>query len=123
MELSENERRKAEEQTREQLGSTVLVEVLFENRDDSFQLRDFTQSQEGMPKANWQAPWAEAYLSEDGESLLVERWSDPPGTANFRAAFFIHCWDLGSPLLSSYGELSCPPLKDMPVRLEETSAI
>lgn len=116
--LSGAERRDAERQCREQLESTVLVEVLVHNRDKRFSVGDFSQPQDGVPRENWQAAWAEAYLSEDGETLLVERWSDAPQADSFRVAFFIHCWNPAKPLLTSYGELSCPEVKKMPKRLQ-----
>lgn len=117
--LSGAERLDAERQCREQLESTVLVEILIRNRDKRFNVGDFSQPQEGVPRDNWQAAWAEAYLSEGGEELLVERWSDAPKADCFRIAFFIHCWNSAAPLLTSYGELRCPAVTKMPERLQE----
>ena len=117
--LAGAERRDAERQCREQLESTVLVEVLVRNRDKRFNLGDFSQPQHGVPRDNWQVAWAEAYLSEDGEELLVERWGDAPKADAFRVAFFIHCWNPNAQLLTSYGELRCPEVKKMPERLQK----
>jgi len=107
----------AEKRCRDQLASTVLVEVLLRNRDESFDLGDFTQPQEGVPRENWQAPWAEAYLTLDGEALATERWSSPPQTEDLRVAFFLHYWQPNAVLRSSYGDLSCPAVREMPERL------
>jgi len=115
--LTGAERRRAEGQCREQLESTVLVEVLVRACDNRFDVGGFSQPQDGMPRENWQAAWAEAYLSEDGERLLVERWGDPPKSDNFRVAFFIHYWKPAKPLLTSYGEVACTAVKQMPERL------
>jgi hypothetical protein len=112
-------RREAERQCREQLESTVLIEVLIRNRDKRFNVGDFSQPQDGVPQENWQAAWAEAYLSEDGERLLVERWGDPPRVTTFRVAFFIHYWNSAKPLLTSYGDVTCPAVKKMPKRLRK----
>ena len=110
-------RREAERECRDQLASTVLVEVMVRNRDARFQMKDFSQPQDGVPQDNWQVAWAEAFLSVDGQSLLVERWREPPEAEDFRVAFFIHFWDPVKPLFSSYGELACPPVQEMPERL------
>lgn len=113
------ERRDAERQCRKQLESTVLVEVLVRNREERFKVGDFTQSQDSVPRDNWQVAWAETYLDEVGEKLLVERWCDAPKTDTFRVAFFIHCWNPTAPLLTSYGERPCPVVQNMPERLQK----
>lgn len=117
--LSGAERRQAEAQCREQLESIVLVEVLVRGCDMRFDIDEFSQPQDGVPRENWQAAWAEAYLSEDGETLLVERWRDPPKVDSIRVAFFIHYWNAARPLLTSYGEVTCPAVKKMPHRLQK----
>jgi hypothetical protein len=116
--LAVDERRKAERRCREQLESTVLVEALVRGRDERFDVGHFTQPQDGVPRENWQAPWAEAFLSEDGERLLVDRWGPPPGAGDFRVAFFMHWWIPEAPLLTSYGEARCPAVQPMPDRLQ-----
>jgi hypothetical protein len=108
----------SEAQIRQQLNSVVLVEALVLNRDNRFDASDFTQAQTGVPRDRWQAAWAEAYLSLDGTSLAVERWSPPPKSGDVRIAFFMHDWEPTSPLLSSYGEISCPQPQSMPDRLD-----
>ena len=113
------ERRDSERQCREQLESTVLVEALVRSRGKRFNVGDFSQPVDGVPRENWQAAWAETYLSEDGERLLVERWGDAPKADTFRVAFFIHCWNPAAPLLTSYGEVRCPAVEKMPERLEK----
>jgi hypothetical protein len=115
--MSEPERAQAERQCREQLSSVVLVEASVHNRDQTFDVGRFTQPQEGVPEANWQVAWAEAYLTPDGESLAVERWSKPPQSGDLRAAFFVHFWQPGLPLRTSYGEVECPAVQEMPERL------
>ena len=111
-------RRYAEEQCREQLGSTVLIEALIQEADKRFRLSDFTQPLAGVQRDNWQAPWAEGVLSVDGESRLETRWSEPPTNKTFRVAFFLHYWKPDVPLLTSYGEVQCPPVQEMPERLQ-----
>jgi hypothetical protein len=104
-----------ERQIREQLNSVVLLEALVLHRDEHFDMGDFTQPQIGIPRDRWQAPWAESYLSLDGTSLVVGRWSTP--TPAVRVAFFMHFWDPTAPLQSSYGEVVCPLPQQMSDRL------
>jgi hypothetical protein len=115
--LTGDARRQAERQCREQLASTVLVEALVRDRNDRFQAGDFCQPRDGEERDSWQVAWAVAYLSLDGESRLEARWPDAPEVKDFRVAFFIHYWEDDEPLLSSYGELRCPAVREMPERL------
>lgn len=106
------------EQVRQQLRSTVLVEALVTDADAEFNIGDFAQEDPALPRENWQAPYAEALLTPDGEGLLVRRWGSlPPSTSNFRVAFYMHYWKPGRPLLSSYGSVATPPPTAMPERL------
>lgn len=102
---------------RKQLECVVLIEVLVRNRDDRFDAGDFAQPRDGVPRSDWQVAWAEAYLSPSGESLAVERWSPPPESGDLRVAFFLHYWDPTRPLLTTYGDIICPPPQAMPERL------
>lgn len=116
--MSPNEHSAAERQCREQLESVVLIEILVSNRDDRFDVGQFTQPRIGEPRANWQVAWAEAYLTKDGETLIVERGADAPKVDPLRLAFFLHYWDPDQLLHSSYGELKCPVPQQMPERLK-----
>jgi hypothetical protein len=118
-EMSEKYKLLAEKQCRDQLNSTVLVEVKVMNRDSQFDVSHFTQPINNVPKDNWQTAWAEAYLCPDGESLIVERWSSAPKSGDLRIAFFLHFWNPSKPLRTSYGDLVCPAIKDMPERLSK----
>ena len=105
-------------QTREQLESVVLVEVLVSNAGSEFDVGDFTQEDSQQPPENWQAPWAEAFLSRDGGRLLAERGEPLPAAhAAFRVAFYLHYWKPGQPLLTTYGHLATTPPAAMPERL------
>ena len=115
--MSRFERVQAELQCREQLSSIVLIEVLVRDRDERFDMGQFTQAQDGVPRANWQAAWAETYLTPDGEALSAERWSEPPQSGDLRVAFFVHFWQPEKPLCTSYGEVGCPAVQEMPERL------
>jgi hypothetical protein len=105
-------------QVREQLASVALIEVLVSGADTQFSVSDFAQADPEKPRSDWQAAYAEAFLSPDGESLLVARWKRlPAGLTDFRVAFYMYYWKVGQPLLSSYGSLETPPPSQMPERL------
>ena len=113
------DRTAAEEESREFLESIALVELLIHNRDERFDVGDFTQRVgPGPTRDNWQVAYGEAYLTPDGEALACERWGSdvPPG--DLRVAFFLHFWDGNRPLATSYGDVRCPPVAAMPERLE-----
>ena len=110
LELSESDRRQAEEIVRGELSSVVLIEVSVENRDDRFDVSDFAQ-----PGTD-QTAYDEAFLSPDGNSVL-SRLRAPEGES-MRLTFFLHFFDPESPLMTSYGQLSVPPVREMPGRLQ-----
>ena len=102
---------------REQIESAVLVEVLVSNPDRRFRVDDFVQKDEAKPESSWQAPYAEAYLTEDGLTLL-SRWELPSSLPKrFRVAFFLHYWKPNVALQTTYGQLACPEPTSMPNRL------
>lgn len=106
-------------EARELLEFTVLVEVLVSAVDANYKTDDFAQ-ENPQPEANWQAAWAEAYLSADGQELLIERGK--PFTFNyttFRVAFFIHYWQHNRPIWHSYGTLPVSQPTLMPERLQK----
>jgi hypothetical protein len=106
------------ERVRRQLASTVLVEVLVSDADASFTVEDFVLENPHLARANWQAPWAVAFLTADGEQLLVDRWEPlPEGHPTFRVAFFVLGWQADQALLTSYGALPGAPPASMPDRL------
>ena len=117
-EMTGAERVKAERSCRSQLSSAVLIEALVKDRDNYFGVGDFAQQYEDKPEDSWQVAWAEAFLTPDGKSLVVERGADPPKTGDLRVAFFMHYWDPDRPLHTSYGKFTCPQIQEMPERLK-----
>jgi hypothetical protein len=116
--LATGEQRAAEDQIRHQLASVVLIEARVHNRDERFDVSHFTQAKPPLARDQWQAAWAEAYLSRDGVSLAADRWTSAPPPGDLRVAFFLHYWEPDSPLRTSYGEVLCPPPCPMPARLK-----
>jgi len=111
IDLSDRERKRAEEGVWEELSSVVLLDVLVINPDSRFAVGDFAQ-----PGSD-QAPYDEAYLSLDGTSVMSR--FEPPMGDSFRVAFFLHFFDPTKPLATSYGEVPVPPLQKMPPHLQK----
>lgn len=108
------------EQARRQLECTVLVEVLVSDAEADLNVMDFVQENPRLPPTDWQAAWAEAFLSADGQRLLVKRWAPlPQNHTTFRVAFFIHEWQAGGRLVTSYGNVPGAQPGPMPDRLRE----
>ena len=108
----------AERESREVIESVALIEALVRNPDDRFDVGDFTQRLDGVPRDGWQAAYAEAFLSTDGTSLAGDPGSSDAAEAALRIAFFLHFWDASKPLVTSYGDIECPAVSEMPERLE-----
>ncbi|QQR72273.1 MAG: hypothetical protein IPJ17_12145 [Holophagales bacterium] len=104
------EKKAAEQAGLRELREAVLVEVLVLHRDDQFRIEDF-----GQPQSD-QAAYAERYLSDDGESVVGTAW-DPPSGPTLRLAFFLHYLHVDRPLLTSYGPVTLPEPRPMPLRL------
>jgi hypothetical protein len=104
-------KRRAKKSVKEELSSVVLIETMVTNPDEKFDIGDF-----GQPNSD-QAPYDEAYLSLDGDRIL-SRFDKPDGD-KIRITFFLHYYNPQQPLTSSCGDLSCPPIEDMPKRLKE----
>jgi hypothetical protein len=105
---SATDRQAAERHVREELAGAVLLEVLIQNPDSQFSVDDFGQA------GNDQAPYSEAFLSQDGQTVLSENSSD---VDMLRLAFYLHYVDPGQPLKTSYGTLRLPAIGAMPTRL------
>jgi hypothetical protein len=108
IDLSAGEKDEAERAVREELSGIILIEARVTDADDRFDAADFSQGD--------QVAYDEAYLSEDGESV-VSKDDRPPG-GSFRIAFFLHYFDHKMPIGSSYGDIVLPPPSEMPERLK-----
>lgn len=117
--MTSAQQRQTNEHIRRQLESVVLIEVLVENADDRFSCDDFTQPLVGVPRSSWQAAYREALLSADGRRKRSARSGEKADARNFRVVFFLHCYRPDLPLLTSYGERNCPPVANMPTRLQK----
>jgi hypothetical protein len=113
------DKRRAISWCKQQLASVVLIEVLVKNPDERFQVCDFTQEQEGLSRDRWQAAYRVAFLTASGDRRLTKPARGEVAGSSFRCAFFLHSYRPEKQLMTSYGAFNCPPVKDMPERLEE----
>ncbi len=106
----------SEKATKEHFAHLVLVEAIVDGVDERFQMSDFRQV---TTEGGEQVVYDEALLSPDGESVLKRDMDCVSGTPPLRCAFYLHCFDERQPLLWTYGEVSCPPVEDVPERLRQ----
>ncbi len=109
LERSPEERAEAKPQCRKQLQSIALIEALVTNPDGQSSIDDF-----GQPGSDQAAHLGTWLSSDDSKSLENLR---PAEVDTFRVAFFLHYFDPGKPLNTSYGPVSCPRIEEMPDRL------
>lgn len=109
-----------EDQCWDHFSSVVLIEVIVRDVDHRFSVGDFTQRNPDYPFNSPQVAYDEALLSLDGEELLDRRIScvEKTGPGPLRFAFYLHYYDGTLPLQWTYGEVRCPGVTEMPVRLQ-----
>lgn len=61
--------------------------------------------------------WEPAFLSMDGERVVVESSTAPSELSEFRVAFYIHKWSESGALVGPTGPLTLPPFTPVPDRL------
>lgn len=116
--MSKEQQLKARKQCRAQLNSVVLIETLIKRPDSHFSVNDFTQAQPGIPRDRWQAPYLVSFLDVEGTALIECEHGETPKRDYYHCAFYLHFFQDGKPLNTSYGERFCPEKTDMPERLK-----
>jgi hypothetical protein len=101
--------------TREHFEKLVLIEAIVEGLAEPFDMIKFGQ----VHAASGRAPvgYDEGLLSSDGEKLIRREMDCLEGTGPLRFAVYLHEYDPQLPLLWQGGEVTCPPVAEMPVRL------
>jgi len=108
-----------EDYTRDHFDRLVVIEGIVENLSGSLDLGRFGQMQSEFPDDpnRMQVGYDEALLSQDGETLIQRRMNCVVGTGALRFAVYLHMYDPERPLLWQGGEVTCPPVMNVPVRL------
>jgi hypothetical protein len=108
-----------DDQKREHFDKLVLIEAIVEGLAGPFDMSQFGQMQANSPKypSHMQVGYDEGLLSFDGETLIQRKMKCAHGTGPLRFAVYLHLYDRERPLLWQGGEVMCPPVEDMPVRL------
>ncbi len=115
--MSTEQKAKARKLCRSQLKSVALIETLIKRPDERFTINDFVQSQPGLPRDRWQAAYLVRFLDAEGLALLECEDDETPQRDHYRCVFYLHYYEDGKPLMTSYGERFCPPISPMPDRL------
>lgn len=95
-----------------------LIELAINTNHNNVDIGQFTQTQDGIDRLNWQAPWDEKYLNADG-TIITGDWMDSPNDSSdyTRLTFFLHFIDFEKPLLTQWGELELKSTEQMPERI------
>jgi hypothetical protein len=106
--------------TKEHFDKLVLIEAVVDGLDGPFDMGKFGQMQLEFPDdpTRMQVGYDEGLLSADGETLIERDMDCVQGTMPLRFAVYLHLYDPDRPLRWQGGEVTCPPVKDVPVRLQ-----
>jgi hypothetical protein len=109
----------SDEYTREHFEQLVLIEAIVDNLSEPFDMAKFGQMQAEHPDdpSYMQVGYDEGLLSIDGESLIEREMDCVSGTGPLRFAVYLHYYDPQRPLKWQRGEVVCPPVQEVPVRL------
>lgn len=105
--------------TREHFDKLVLIEACVENLAEHFDMGKFGQMLAQVPNdpRYIQVGYDEGLLSSDGETLIQRKMNCVHGSGPLRFAACLHLYDPTRPLLWQMGQVTCPPLEDVPLRL------
>ncbi len=99
-----------------------LIEIEIKAKHTDIDISEFTQSQDGVDRLDWQTPWDEKYLNDQGTEIIGD-WLDLPKvlTDTTRLIFFFHLIDFNKPLLTPFGAIDLKRPASMPYRLTTLS--
>lgn len=100
-----------------------LVECFVISNGNVFDIGEVTQEDNSLSELNWQVPYLEKVLNNDGTEIIaddieftdVKLWESDPT----RICFFFHYLDFSKPLKTPYGMIDLPKEKAKPDRLIE----
>jgi hypothetical protein len=99
-----------------------LIEMEIHSANAVFDIGKVVQEDESQPQSNWQVPYSEHLLNEDGTKILADDYQilTKPELlkGSFRIAFFFHYLDIKKPLVTQFGPVSLPAVTALPKRLK-----
>ena len=109
-----------DEETRDHFEHLVLIEALVESLTEPFQMIQFGQMRAQFPNdpSRMMVGYDEGLLSANGESLITRDMDCVHGSGPLRFAVYLHLYDPERPLRWQYGEVTCPAVQNMAVRLQ-----
>jgi len=108
-----------DEETRNHFDKLVLIEAVVNGLAEPFEMIKLGQMQAEFPDdpSRMMVGYDEGLLSADGETLIQREMDCVRGSGPLRFAVYLHLYDPQRPLLWQGGEVICPPVEDVPVRL------
>jgi len=98
----------------------TLVELLVNKKASEIDICQFTQPTENQPKMNWQIPFLEKYLNQEGTEIIGDENSLPEDfNETTRLTFFIYFLDVNKLLLTPFGSISLSKKTNQPRRISE----
>jgi hypothetical protein len=77
-----------------------LIEMVINDNPTNVDIVEITQEIDGAHRMEWQSPWDEKYLNENGDKIIGD-YLDIPSDGNLtRLVFFFHYLDFEKPLLT-----------------------
>ena len=108
-----------DEETRKHFDKLVLIEAVVEGLSEPFEMIKLGQMQVEFPNdtSRMMVGYDEGLLSADGETLIQREMDCVRGSGQLRFAVYLHLYDPQRPLLWQGGEVTCPPVEDVLVRM------
>jgi hypothetical protein len=108
-----------DEYTKEYFDKLVLIEAIVEGLDVQFEMSKFGQPSLEFPDdtSRMLVGYDEGLLSSDGEKLVDRDMDCVQGTGSLRFAVYLQYYDPARPLQWQAGEVDCPPIQEVPLRL------
>ena len=100
----------------------INEKLLVEGLSGPLDFRKFGQMQPDHPddRRHMQVGYDEGLLSADGETLIQRDMNYARGTRPLRFAVYLYLYDPKRPLQWECGQVTCPPVQDVPARLMMT---
>lgn len=108
-----------DEYTKDYFEKLVLIEATVDGLAEPFDMGRFGQMSLEFPDdpTRMLVGYDEGLLSADGETLIERDMDCVRGTGPLRFAVYLQYFDPERPLQWQAGEVNCPPVQDVPLRL------